>query len=244
MSHDRPAQIILVRHGQSLLNVAKKTASYFANNVDRNKSGVEGIADEEIPLTPIGARQAKMTGAFLAKHFPAPHYVYHSDYERTRATTRLILDAFPKESLVRMKVRHSPAIREREPGYTYNMTVTEAETHFPWLQPYWQTTGPFYARPPGGESMADVTDRAHRFLSTLFRDRVGMNILVVTHGNTIRALRFLLERWTTHDFTAGPGKPTPKNCGIFAYSYDPLDRRFTLTHDNVACYEKRRRKNK
>ena len=35
-------------------------------------------------------------------------------------------------------------------------TKEEAEKSFPWLREYWETFGGFFARPPGGESLADV----------------------------------------------------------------------------------------
>ena len=86
-------------------------------------------------------------------------------------------------------------VRERDPGFTYDMTEAEAEAAFPWLSEYWQTFGSFFARPPGGESLADVVGRVHTFLNTLFRDRAGQKVMVVTHGGTIRCFRFALERW-------------------------------------------------
>ena len=94
-----------------------------------------------------------------------------------------------------MKRRMNIFIRERDPGFTYDMTEEEAEAAFPWLNEYWHTFGGFMARPPGGESLADVVGRVHTFLDTLFRDRAGQKVLVVTHGGTIRCLRFALERW-------------------------------------------------
>ena len=86
-------------------------------------------------------------------------------------------------------------VRERDPGFTYDMTEAEAEAAFPWLNEYWHTFGGFFARPPGGESLADVVGRVHTFLNTLFRDRAGQKVMVVTHGGTIRCFRFALERW-------------------------------------------------
>ena len=64
------------------------------------------------------------------------------------------------------------------------------------------------ARPPGGESLADVVARVHTFLGTLFRDRGGQKILVVTHGGTIRCFRFLLERWGYGTPRRGPRRTT------------------------------------
>jgi hypothetical protein len=40
------------------------------------------------------------------------------------------------------------------------MTTAESESAFPWLQDYWNTYGPIFGRPPGGESLAGVAKRA------------------------------------------------------------------------------------
>jgi broad specificity phosphatase PhoE len=90
------------------------------------------------------------------------------------------------------------------------MTEAEAEAAFPWLEEYWRTFGGFMARPPGGESLADVVGRVHMFLDVLFRDRIGQKVLVVTHGGTIRCFRFALERWHYSQARSGrPGRHPP-----------------------------------
>ena len=43
------------------------------------------------------------------------------------------------------------------------------------------------ARPPGGESIAQVVERVHSFIDILIRDRAGERVLVITHGGTLRA---------------------------------------------------------
>lgn len=70
------------------------------------------------------------------------------------------------------------------------MTTTEAEAAFPWLQGYWDTFGRFFARPPGGESLAEVATRVYLFLGMLFRDRPQQRILVVSHAGTLRVFRY------------------------------------------------------
>ena len=78
------------------------------------------------------------------------------------------------------------------------------------------------ARPPGGESLADVTGRVHEFLNALFRDHAGQKIMIVTHAGTLRCFRFLLEGWTysqAHRWPdgdsprGGPFEPIPRELG-------------------------------
>ena len=87
-----------------------------------------------------------------------------------------------------MPVRHHLFVRERDAGHAYDMTDAEAQAAFPWLQEDWTTFGPFFARPPGGETLADVIERVYAFLQKLTRTMAGKRVLVVTHGGTILAL--------------------------------------------------------
>ena len=54
-------------------------------------------------------------------------------------------------------------LRERDAGFTYDMTTAEGATALPSLHGYWDTCGRCFARPPGGESFADVAERVYPF---------------------------------------------------------------------------------
>jgi broad specificity phosphatase PhoE len=54
------------------------------------------------------------------------------------------------------------------------------------------------------------------FLQMLHRERSGQRVLIVTHGGTIRCLRFVLERWDYRQAARwNPGPPS--NCGVTTY---------------------------
>jgi probable phosphoglycerate mutase len=211
----RPALLVIVRHAESARNQAKKDNVYFADDAARRV--VQGTPDHLIELTPDGHEQAIETGAAIRERFGSFDYVYTSGYARTEQTADGILSAYSAEELARMRRRMNIFIRERDPGFTYDMTEQEAEAAFPWLNEYWRTFGGFMARPPGGESLADVVGRVHTFLDTLFRDRAGQKVLVVTHGGTIRCLRFALERWNYQQAERWPPGQSPANCGVTVY---------------------------
>ncbi len=158
----------------------------------------EGEPDHHAGLTDVGRDQARVLGERLAGEFGAFDLVYHSGYRRARETAELVLAAMGQSPAP--TVREHILLRERDAGYTFNMTSTEAEAAFPWLQEYWRTVGPFYARPPGGESMADVASRVQLFLESCEPALAGRRVLLVTHVGTARMIRFLLEDWT-HDQT-------------------------------------------
>lgn len=219
----RPNQLILVRHAQSARNHAKKGSVYFTDEEERKL--IKGIPDHDIPLTELGVEQAKQTGVALRDKFGVFDYIYHSGYQRTQDTAKYILEAYPTSERAKIQLRHNPFIRERDPGYTYDMTTSEAETAFPWLKEYWETFGGFMARPVGGESLADVSNRVYTFLGMLFRERADQKVLIVTHGGTLRCFRYLLERWDYQQATTWNGEPHPDNCSVTAYRYDKkLDR--------------------
>jgi broad specificity phosphatase PhoE len=230
----RPLRIIFIRHAESERNKAKKGATYFADEEARKT--VRGIPDHKITLTPEGMIQAQKTGIYLKNKFGAPDYCYHSGYRRTEQTLEEILRAFPADESVKIKIRMNQFIRERDPGYAYDMTTEEAEAAFPWLHDHWQTFGGFLCRPPGGESLSDVSQRAYTFINMLFRDRNGKNIWVVTHGGTLRAIRFILERWTYDQALKWPRGQAPENCGITVYEFNEPDKRPVLVEYNAVAW--------
>jgi broad specificity phosphatase PhoE len=80
-----------------------------------------------------------------------------------------------------------------------------------------------------------MTNRVHTFLDTLFRDRAGKKVFVVTHGGTIRCFRFLLERWNYERALRWPEGERPKNCGITVYRYDEKAERLVLGEYNIVA---------
>lgn len=232
---ERPATILLIRHAESARNQAKKGATYFADEEARRM--IKGVPDHKVPLTEEGIRQARETGEAVRQRFGAPDYLYHSGYERTIQTADGILASYPEAERQGIQVRHNLFIRERDPGFAYDMTQEEAETAFPWLQEYWKMKGGFFARPPGGESLADVVNRVYIFLNMLFRDRGGKKVFVVMHGGTLRCFRFILERWTYEQALAWPPGQSPQNCGLTLYEFDQEKGRLDLREYNTVCWQ-------
>ncbi len=229
---NRPKQLILVRHAESVRNKAKSSV-YFADEYARRH--VQGIADYKIPITEVGKKHALKTGKYIRERFGSFDYIYHSGYKRTEDTLQAILKAYSEEERDKMKYRHNLFIRERDPGYAYDMTEPEAKKAFPWLQEYWNTYGGFFAYPVGGESIAKMTERVHQFLGMIFAQHAGQKIMVVTHGGTIRAFRFLLEHWDYEQAISWPPGSEPKNCGVTVYNYNESEKSLQLSEYNSTC---------
>jgi 2,3-bisphosphoglycerate-dependent phosphoglycerate mutase len=217
---------VLVRHGQSERNVAKKHNRFYLN--DEARKSVKGVPDHLIALTDEGRRQASVTGAALRESFGSFDHIFHSGYRRTVETVNGILAAYPAAERSLMAVRHHLFIRERDGGHAYDMTDAEAAVAFPWLQDYWTTFGPFFARPPGGESLAQVCERVYSFLQKLARAMAGRRILLVTHGGTMWCFRYVLERWTYAEAEQRFRTETNPNCSVTWYERDDAAGRLVL----------------
>jgi probable phosphoglycerate mutase len=220
-----PSQVVLVRHAESTLNVAKAKSPVFFKTEEARLPFL-GVPDHEIDLTPRGEQQAAETGAALCRNGLAFDVAYHSGYKRTVRTLEEILGAYPGTRAANVDIHYSILLREREPGYTYNMTEAEAALYFPWLQEYWAMQGPVFARPPGGTSVADVIERTLLFLNDMHAQHRGQKVLLSLHGRVYTAIRFLYERWTYEElesFLRGKG---PRNCCVTIY--EPSDSGHTL----------------
>lgn len=222
----RPALLVLVRHGQSERNVAKKHNRFYLD--DEARKAVRGIPDHRIRLTPEGRLQASRTGIALRDRFSTFDVVFHSGYTRTAETAEHILAAWPLPERDAIVTRHHLFIRERDAGHAYDMTDAEAGRAFPWLQDYWLTSGPFFARPPGGESLADVCARVHAFLQKVARTLAGRRILVVTHGGTTWCFRYVLERWSYEEAERRFTTERNPNCAVTTYERDQTSGRLRL----------------
>jgi probable phosphoglycerate mutase len=233
-ANSRPALLVLVRHGQSQRNVVKKQNRFYLD--DEARKSVRGVPDHLVALTDEGRRQATVTGAALRESYGTFDYIVHSGYTRTIETLEHMLHAYSAEERARMVVRHHLFVRERDGGHAYDMTDAEAQAAFPWLNDYWNTFGPFFARPPGGESLADVVERVYAFLQKLTRTMAGKRVLVVTHGGTIWCFRYVLERWTYEEAERRFETETNPNCAVTAYRYSAETARLELAEATRVCW--------
>lgn len=149
----------------------------------------------------------------------------------------VILEAYTAEERTRMRIRSNLFIRERDPGYTYEMTTEEADAAFPYLRNYWKEFGGFLAVPPGGESIAQMCQRVYLFIKKLYNDRVGERVLVITHGGTIRAFRYILEHWTYNQVLTEWHGNAPQNCSLTTYEYSQETERLMLKAYNEVLWK-------
>jgi broad specificity phosphatase PhoE len=170
--------IKLVRHGQSTGNANGH------NNAEH--------ADHALELTDKGRQQAQDAGRLIGKQFIESALVYTSPYTRARQTCdNVILGA----GATVQRRYEDPRLREVEHGYgDVAMQDQEALKNI---------HGAFYYRFSGGESPADCYDRICTFLESLKRQiqrKETSNVLVVSHGITIRCFVMRYLHLQTEDF--------------------------------------------
>lgn len=210
-----PKLLVIVRHAESLRNVFKK--NLFVLSTEKEK--LSQYSDETIPLSASGREQATHTGRKIISEFKNFDVAFHSGYVRTRDTLNYIKQEFSRETREHIKVYSNVLIRERDCGYTFNMTAEESQKYFPFLEEYWKLFGGYFAAPPGGESLAQVTTRVAIFFEMLCRNYSGKNVLVVSHGGTIACFRGLIESLPYNEIVFWKRGKEPGNCNVTAYSF-------------------------
>ncbi len=179
-----PAALWLVRHGESLGNVADAHA--HASGAGRLELDVR---DPDVELSDTGRAQARALGRHLADLPPdeRPTVVLSSPFARARETAELAVEALD------LPVRLDERLRERDFGAFDGMTGAGIREQFPDEARRRELLGKFYYRPPGGESWADVALRIRSVLSTEAPILDGQRALLVAHQAVIMVFRYVME---------------------------------------------------
>ena len=162
-----PGKLVLVRHGLSTYNDQNRFTGW--KDVPLNAQGV-AEAEQAVPLL----RGMEFGIAFTSLLVRAQH------------TLDIMLAGLGQEDI---PVERDLALNERNYGDLIGQDKAEAAERFGAEQVHqWRRS--FDVAPPGGESLADTTDRAIPYLHDhiLPEVRAGRNVLVSAHGNTIRAI--------------------------------------------------------
>jgi broad specificity phosphatase PhoE len=212
---ERPACIVLVRSGDS-------NATQLPRGQGVRDKEMRGQRSTEVELTEHGISQAKLAGAHLAGNLQPFDAIFVSPWRRATHTLELILDAYPESKRMRMleETRQDERLRDRDPGIIAFLDHLDIRRRFPEEARRLELEGPYYYRPAGGESWADVTLRSYSIINTMFRDRVDQRILVVTHGLVILSFRKILERLSHDQILSVIDYDLPLTCSISRF--EPL----------------------
>jgi 2,3-bisphosphoglycerate-dependent phosphoglycerate mutase len=169
--------LVLVRHGESQYNLENRFTGWL-----------------DIPLTPNGKEEAIKAAKILQAHNLLFKKAYSSTLSRAIDSLNLILELLHQE---RIPVETNSALNERHYGELQGLNKSEAAQKFGEEQVrLWRRS--FDVKPPGGESLEDTAKRVlPYFHSNILADiRVVKNVLVVAHGNSLRAIVMDLDKLT------------------------------------------------
>jgi len=173
--------LILLRHGQSQWNLENR----FTGWVD-------------VPLSPKGEDEARQAGDKLRGR--RIDRLFTSVLVRATETAALALE---RAGIADVPTERSAALNERMYGDLQGLNKAEAATKWGDAQiKQWRRS--YDVRPPGGESLADTAARVLPYWETRILPELtaGRNVLIVAHGNSLRALVMHLDGLTREEVLA------------------------------------------
>jgi 2,3-bisphosphoglycerate-dependent phosphoglycerate mutase len=200
-----PGKLILVRHGQSTWNVANLFTGW-----------------EDVELSELGFREADEAGRLIAAEGLHANIAFTSVLKRAIRTLWAILDSttrmwIPVERSWRLNERHYGALQGLDKAQTvakhgeaqvkiwrrsYDIPpppLALDDPRHPRFDPRYAEVDP--ALLPSAESLKDTLNRVLPFWEARIAPelRAGKNVLVVAHGNSLRALVKMLDEMPEHE---------------------------------------------
>ena len=199
--------IYIIRHGQSQGNVKEIV------NPDNY------IIDMNVPLTKLGAMQAASAGLTLNNYLKSKNGVFWvSPVMRTRATAKNIMRNI---GILGYDYIEDPRLVEQDFGdfdfqFYEQWEKISPHSHFINQARYKDESGRFFARLENGENMLDVYNRVSLFVKTRLECTNYKENIIVTHGNTSRALVMFLLNLKVEDYYS---MQPPSNASIRYIEY-------------------------
>lgn len=165
-------EFILIRHGESQWNLENRFTGWI-----------------DVELSEKGILEAKLAGEKI-KNFKIEK-CYTSNLKRAQNTLEIALQIANKTNL---EIEKNEALNERHYGDLQGLNKSETAKKFGEKQVHlWRRS--YDIAPPNGESLKDTVKRVlpyfkKKILSDLKNNK---NILIVAHGNSLRAITMILE---------------------------------------------------
>ena len=181
-------KLILLRHGQSQWNLENRFTGW-----------------KNVPLTEKGETEAKKAGELLKKHSIHVDRVFSSILERANRTAEIAIIHAELNNLLennKLIMTRSEKLNERDYGDLVGLNKQETADKFGKDQVHiWRRS--YDTPPPNGESLKDVVDRVSPFFEEYIRPalNLGENILIVAHGNSLRAMMIELGMYKSEEIS-------------------------------------------
>jgi broad specificity phosphatase PhoE len=206
-----PSVLWLVRHGESMGNVADARA----NEAGAGRLDLD-VRDPDVPLSDTGRSQAEALGRWLAAlpEDQRPTTALSSPFARALTTAQLATAGLD------VRVRTDERLRERDFGAFDGMTGAGIREQYPDEAGRRDLLGKFYYRPPGGESWADVALRVRSLLATEALRHDCERLVIVAHQAVIMVFRYVLEELTEQELLAVDKEEQVANASLTRYELD------------------------
>lgn len=173
--------LYLVRHGETEWNRLKK---------------FQGQQDSD--LTETGVEQAKKLGEYLKKENIVIDYLYSSPQKRAYETAEL-LDC--NENIIK-----DDRIKEMAFGKWEGMDIDAIkEESLENYENFFGNAEDYSHEPHGAESLENIEKRVKEFLIDLKNKHMGKNVLVVSHGITLKVFLKIFKNLSLRDFSKSGG---------------------------------------
>jgi 2,3-bisphosphoglycerate-dependent phosphoglycerate mutase len=175
--------LVLVRHGESEWNKLNLFTGW-----------------KDPGLSERGEAEAHQAGRLLCDQGMVFDVAFTSDLKRAQETLRVILDELGRPDLPVLKDQR---LNERDYGDLSGLNKDEARKRWGEEQVHiWRRS--YDVPPPGGESLKDTAARVLPYYEAQIWPQLeaGRNVLVVAHGNSLRALIMKLEGLTGEEIVA------------------------------------------
>lgn len=172
--------LILLRHGQSTYNLENR----FTGDVD-------------VDLSQLGEQEARSAGMLLKDY--TIDIAFTSVLKRAINTLTIVLRELDKN----VPIIQTKALNERDYGDLQGLNKTETERRYGEEQALQWRRG-YSALPPNGESLQQTYERVMPYYLTTIQPELqaNKNILIVAHGNSLRALMMHLDGYSKTDISA------------------------------------------
>jgi probable phosphoglycerate mutase len=208
-----PAQLWLVRHGESAGNVALRNA------MSRGEQRIDlSTRDMDVPMSPLGERQAQAVGAWFGNLAETPDVILTSPYVRARRTAEILAQSAGWN----LPIIQDERLREKEFGIINALTSAGILAIYPEQAAFRESLGKFYHRAPGGESWCDVILRLRSLADTLRLEYSGQRVLIVCHTVVVLCFRYLLEKLTEEEILRIDAEHNVANCSVTSYRREAI----------------------
>mgnify|MGYP001351865643 CR=1 FL=1 len=206
-------KLVLLRHGQSQWNKENRFTGW-----------------KDVDLSSNGILEAKNSGKLIKLNSIKIEKIYSSNLIRANKTASIAMreagydHLFKNDKLVMIK---NESLNERDYGELTGLNKLETANKFGKEQVHiWRRS--FDIKPPGGESLKDVVHRVSSYFENVISLdlKQNKNILISAHGNSLRALFFILDFYDTKSISKleiPTGKPF-----IIEYEKDKITNKYYL----------------